>query len=197
MLSRVLRVRFGHGPTLVGVGWTGLAWVWLAAILSVPLWVSPLDRAAEREAPRAAPYETTGWAIPVPRAVAAVYAIGARLCHQQPDRSFHWRGVQAPVCGRCLGIYFALAVGLLAGWFVRPRTFATARTARPIVTFAAAPTIVSLVVERLVGADPGNLLRAISAVPLGLMVGWLLILALTRSRPSTNGGLPSLPQRAL
>lgn len=26
-------------------------------------------------------------------------------CHQLPDRSFHWHGLQFPICARCTGIF--------------------------------------------------------------------------------------------
>lgn len=41
--------------------------------------------------------------------------IGARCCHQRPDRSFFFRGYQFPVCARCTG----LAIGYLASLFLR------------------------------------------------------------------------------
>lgn len=46
---------------------------------------------------------------------------GFRLfCHQQPDRTFHWKGQPLGVCQRCSGIYAGLEtgwlVGLLAPW---------------------------------------------------------------------------------
>lgn len=183
------RVRFGHGSTLVGVAWTCLAWVWLAAILSAPLVASPANESAGLVT---APHGS-GFA----RMAVAVYDIGARLCHQRPARSFHWRGVQAPVCGRCLGIYASLAVGLLAGWFLPPRTRTMVRQARSILAMAAVPTVVSLIVEWVVGADPGNVLRALSAVPGGFVVGWLVIVALTRPPVQASPRVPSLAQRAL
>src|ERR1044072_9298952 len=32
---------------------------------------------------------------------AAVYTVGSLICHQMPDRSFHWPGAQLAVCARC------------------------------------------------------------------------------------------------
>src|ERR1044072_7313244 len=53
--------------------------------------------------------------LPSPLA-AAVYAAGGFICHQIPDRSFHWHGAQLAVCARCTGIY----VGACASAFLAP-----------------------------------------------------------------------------
>jgi uncharacterized membrane protein len=36
------------------------------------------------------------------------------LCHQAPERSYYWDGVQFAVCHRCTGIYAGALLGLLA-----------------------------------------------------------------------------------
>lgn len=38
----------------------------------------------------------------------------SKVCHQRPERSFHWLGQQLPVCHRCLGIYVGFWAGLIA-----------------------------------------------------------------------------------
>jgi hypothetical protein len=40
-----------------------------------------------------------------PALAAIVYGIGGVVCHQRPERSFHWHGAQLAVCARCTGIY--------------------------------------------------------------------------------------------
>src|SRR5512144_352505 len=40
-----------------------------------------------------------------PALAAAVYGIGGVVCHQLPERSFHWHGAQLAVCARCTGLY--------------------------------------------------------------------------------------------
>src|SRR5262249_27810059 len=64
-----------------------------------------------------------------------VYGVGAVVCHQRPDRSFHMWTVALPVCARCLGIYAGAAVAYgayVSRWFTsyvvsafhyRPRYF--------------------------------------------------------------------------
>jgi uncharacterized membrane protein len=42
------------------------------------------------------------------------YAIGYAICHQLPDRTFHFGGVALPLCSRCTGIYLGVLIGLIA-----------------------------------------------------------------------------------
>ena len=56
--------------------------------------------------------------LPVPMA-GIVYALGSRICHQRPERSFHLFAAQLPVCARCVGIYAGAAIGSL---LAQPRT---------------------------------------------------------------------------
>jgi hypothetical protein len=78
-------------------------------------------------------------------ATGLLYALGAAVCHQRPDRSFHWVGVQLPVCARCTGVYIGAAVGALAwlllGGLSRPRPTAAdrARASRPSTRTPPAP----------------------------------------------------------
>lgn len=41
-----------------------------------------------------------------------LYRFFSYICHQQPERSFHFLGHQFGVCSRCFGVYFGLFVGL-------------------------------------------------------------------------------------
>jgi len=43
-----------------------------------------------------------------------VYGSFAAICHQMPERSFHWLGYPLAVCARCLGIYAGFLLGLAA-----------------------------------------------------------------------------------
>ncbi len=45
-----------------------------------------------------------------------LYTLFSPLCHQIPERCFHFKGFPLAVCGRCLGIYF----GFLAGVVIYP-----------------------------------------------------------------------------
>jgi len=111
-----------------------------------------------------------------------VYFVGSFVCHQQPDRSFHIDGGQMPVCARCSGLYLGAGIGVvLAG--LRARTLRqVSRQASPVlrwVVLAAAVPMGLSVVAEVVGAVPsGGVLRAASAVPLGVAVTWVVSLVI-------------------
>ena len=48
---------------------------------------------------------------------AAAYWLGAIVCHQRPERSFHLAGAQMPVCARCTGLYVSGALGVVFAWW--------------------------------------------------------------------------------
>jgi uncharacterized membrane protein len=108
----------------------------------------------------------------MPLASAGVDAVASFVCHQRDERSFHLRGERLAVCGRCTALYVAGALGALTAWFgvarVPPRT-------RRLIAFAAVPTAITLAVEWSGAANPGNVLRATSALPLGAAAGWLFV----------------------
>jgi uncharacterized membrane protein len=108
--------------------------------------------------------------LPVP-AAALMYAIGSRICHQIPARSFHVFGSQLPVCGRCLGIYAGAAAGAIAAACAGGRASSVMRASpRILLAIGAAPTAITLALEWS-GAWPGsNLARAGAGVPLGAAV---------------------------
>jgi len=102
-----------------------------------------------------------------------LYAIGALICHQRPERSFYVAGAQLPVCARCAGLYVGAALGvlawsLLAGRRTRewPRTRALA-----VLGIAALPTVVTVGTALTGIGDPPNAWRFGFAVPLGLAGG--------------------------
>jgi uncharacterized membrane protein len=135
--------------------------------------------------------------LPVPLA-AALYAIGSRICHQIPARSFHLFGSQLPVCGRCLGIYAGAAVGLLIPAMTAGRDSRLMMTVTPrtLLLLGAAPTTVTLVLEWSGAWSGSNVWRAAAGVPLGVAVALVVAQALhygrceprrpiARNRPAT------------
>ncbi len=109
-------------------------------------------------------------------AKAIIFAIGAVICHQIPERSFFLDGQQLPVCARCTGLYASAAVGL-TGWLVfkivrgwRPFDLPP-RTALTLLAVAALPTAVSVVSGTLGFVDGTNISRALLAIPLGATAG--------------------------
>ena len=109
---------------------------------------------------------------PSPLITAAVYATGALICHQRPERSFHAGAARLPVCARCTGLYLSGACGALAGWL---SVAAIPRRTRLVLIAAALPTAVTWIVEWSGLAQVGNVARAVAALPLGGVTGWLFI----------------------
>ena len=113
-------------------------------------------------------------------ASAAVYGIGALICHQLPERSFHFWGAQLPVCARCTGLYAGAAVAAVAAAIP---TGALRRglwdRAREWLAIAAAPTAVTLVYEWSSGVMPSHWLRAAAGFPLGAIVMLIIVAATT------------------
>jgi uncharacterized membrane protein len=108
-------------------------------------------------------------------AIAAVYGIGAFVCHQLPERSMHLWSVQMPVCARCAGIYFGAVAGALV-WGRSAKAFAL-RYARVILAMAAAPTAVTLAYEWTTGDMPSHAIRAAAGACIGAAVAWLVVAA--------------------
>jgi len=142
----------------------GLAFVstfWMIAIVTAPRWATGESRVGSV-------------------ASALVYIAGSIICHQRPDRSFHYEGVQLPVCARCTGVYTGAMTGVLAwaataGVGRKPRSPAKRFTRLHIVRFAvivaAVPTIASLVTSWVGWWEPDHVVRATLAIPLGAVVG--------------------------
>jgi uncharacterized membrane protein len=96
---------------------------------------------------------------------AAAYALGALLCHQRAERSFHIDSAQLPVCARCFGIYAGAVLGLLLRG-VHP----SAADLRAVLVAAAIPTLVTWGSEVAGLWSASNLARFLSALPLGAAV---------------------------
>lgn len=111
----------------------------------------------------------------------ALYGGGAVICHQKPERSFTRAGVPLPVCARCFGLYLGGLLGVVAwvsvgGMRRRVSARGAGLTARPtlprtLLVLLAVPTAVTLITAWTGVWDPGNLVRAVSAVPLGAAAG--------------------------
>lgn len=111
---------------------------------------------------------------------AVPYAIGALVCHQLPDRSFHLWGAQLPVCARCTGLYVGAALGL-AAWVAtaRRRGGWPREAALAALVIGSAPTAVTVATAWLGIADPPNAWRAAFALPLGAIAGRVVGAVLT------------------
>lgn len=130
------------------------AWVWVLLLLTAPI---ALSRGA------------------VPLGTIAIYTGASILCHQKPERSFTVAKAQMPVCGRCFGLYLAGAMGALAALGLRRRRGAPSVTVvRLALAVAAVPMLLSVGLEWVGAIQGSNESRFLSALPLGLLAGWLL-----------------------
>jgi uncharacterized membrane protein len=123
----------------------------------------------------------------VSQLAAYVYQSAGLICHQRAERSFHLSGVQAPVCARCTGLYLSGAAGALVAWSAarRPRT---SRRTRAVLLLAALPTALTVALEFVGLLQTSNMLRAVSAVPLGLSAGWIFIQSLRAEAAAGEAG---------
>ncbi len=106
------------------------------------------------------------------------FAAGSVVCHQLPERSFHWGQWQFPVCSRCTGLYASAVIGLAAWAAIRkvrglPIPIQP-RVAIAVLVAAALPTLVSVGTAVFGLWDATNAGRALLAVPLGATTGVLL-----------------------
>lgn len=110
-----------------------------------------------------------------PSSVATLmYAAGAVICHQMPERSFHLAGFQLPVCARCLGIYAGAAaaaaihvLGVFATHSERWRIL-TSQSARRVFVVSALPTLMTIALERSGAWHGTNGVRAIAGIAVGI-----------------------------
>lgn len=104
---------------------------------------------------------------------ATVYLVGSVICHQRPERSFHFWGAQFPVCARCAGIYVGAVIAAIAA-AIRGKGD-TSYVPRSMVAIAVLPTVVTLMFEWTTGVMPGNWIRAAAGFPLGAAVAWATV----------------------
>ena len=97
-----------------------------------------------------------------------------------------------PVCARCFGIYAGAALAAIALPFVarlKPsrvrspvREGGTLRSARMLLIVSIVPAAATLVYEWTTGDMPANWIRALSGLPIGVVVAWIVQSA-ARERP--------------
>jgi uncharacterized membrane protein len=112
-------------------------------------------------------------------AVFLVYGVGRVVCHQRPERSFHWGAASWPVCARCTGVYAGAAIVafLLLAW--RLPSMPTPERARWWLALGAWPAAASLAYEWVVGVMPSHVTRMVTGVPLGATLAVLVLAVLS------------------
>ena len=99
---------------------------------------------------------------------AVVYGVSSLVCHQLPERSFHWGAVQFAVCARCTGIVGA-ALATVAAAAVAQRAMRLRPFVR-LVLFAGAAPIVTVAAEWLGVWASSHAVRLAAGLPLGASV---------------------------
>jgi uncharacterized membrane protein len=141
---------------------------------------------------------------PVPLALMA-YTVGAVVCHQIPDRSFHIGVAQFAVCARCTGIYAGAAASfmwqaLVAGPEPGDRTAPhrdDVAAARLWLLGGALPTVVTVLLEQAGLWQGSNVLRAVAGAPLGVVVALVAGRAARKlDRRKFQQSEPGFPRRA-
>jgi uncharacterized membrane protein len=105
---------------------------------------------------------------------AAAYGAFSGLCHQMPERSFHFEGFPLAVCARCFGLYAGAAAGVL---FYPPARGLARRDApgRAWLVVAAAPTTVDFALGFFGVWENTHLSRFLTAVILGAGVAFYVV----------------------
>jgi uncharacterized membrane protein len=103
----------------------------------------------------------------------SVFRLASYLCHQEPDRTFHWGGAPWAVCARCLGLYAAAPAGALLALASRPRSLERGGNVL-LLCVAGLPTAVSWLGEHAFGWPVTNAARFAAALPLGAGVAWVI-----------------------
>lgn len=117
--------------------------------------------------------------------IAIIFAAGALICHQRPERSFFLDVHQFPVCARCTGLYLSGAVGIV-GWIALKRVRRGSSLpfdpglAKRLVLLSAIPTAVSLATGALGVWDGSNVARAMLAIPFGASAGAVVAAVATK-----------------
>jgi len=138
----------------------------LAASAIVWAVLLPVAAAAATEAPRGVIARST---------VFLVYGVGRVVCHQRPERSFHWGAAPWPVCARCTGIYAGAAIVALFLLVWRLPSTPTAGRARWWLALGAWPAAASLAYEWVAGVMPSHVTRMVTGVPLGATLAVLVL----------------------
>jgi uncharacterized membrane protein len=91
------------------------------------------------------------------------------FCHQMPERSFHFKGRQFPVCARCTGVFLGyLALPIFCLELVTPTI--------PFIIIFSAPLILDSVSQALGKRESNNALRLITGFLFGVSQVALIVL---------------------
>lgn len=117
----------------------------------------------------------------------AVIRFSSFICHQQPDRSFHWGVTQWAVCARCLGLYVAAPLGAISAMAVRVPLSRALNSL--LLCIAAMPTAATWLLEHAAGWTVTNEARFAAALPLGAVVVWVIARTLAPANREYSTGM--------
>jgi uncharacterized membrane protein len=124
-----------------------------------------------------------------------LYQCFSAICHQLPERSFHFRGYPLAVCSRCLAIYGGFVAGLL--FYPLLRNIRNGRfPARWWLVAAGIPTIIDFI------AGYTNLLantftsRALTGLIFGSVAAFFILPGLIATFHADDSGISPTPSRA-
>lgn len=120
--------------------------------------------------------------IPDSALAGVVSRFASYICHQQPDRTFHWHAAAWPVCARCLGLYAGAPAAAVAALVMR-RPGWPGRRNFVLLGIAAIPSLATWAAERALGWPVSNTARFAAALPLGAAVAWIIVRTLQYTLP--------------
>lgn len=123
--------------------------------------------------------------IPDSAAAGVVSRFASYICHQQPDRTFHWHAAAWPVCARCLGLYVGAPAAAVAALVMSPSAWPGRRNV-VLLCIAAIPSLGTWVAERALGWPVSNAARFAAALPLGAAVAWIIVRTLQYTLPDVR-----------
>ena len=92
----------------------------------------------------------------------------AFMCHQKPERSFHIRGKQFPICARCTGILVGYILGIIIACITRCANYLL-----PISFII--PMITDGVVQLRLNRESNNSRRFITGILGGISIIYIFI----------------------
>jgi len=126
-------------------------------------------------------------AFPESAASSLVSRFASYLCHQQPDRTFHWHAAAWPVCARCLGLYAGAPAAACAALVTHGPAW-PGRWNVLLLSLAAIPSLMTWVAERALGWPVSNAARFAAALPLGAAAAWIIVRTLQYTLPDVRRG---------
>lgn len=105
------------------------------------------------------------------------------VCHQIPERTFHYGGQPLPLCARCMGTFLGAAIGLLALWAIghgrrsrlpAPWVFGLLGVPVGIWAIDGLNSFASLALGRAPLYPPSNTLRLATGLGLGIALAGVL-----------------------